>query len=221
MIKVMNMDTGTADQIFSHKASIYNFLSEVFSSHPTPEIVRGVCQMAQILKMPAPEVADLGALDHEYMAMFVVPNPRYVAPYESVFRERWLIPQEFLPGYSPQKTSVMIKGLVMGETTLQVLQAYIDAGVLLTDDLPDHISNELRFMAYLWEAAADESPDDLFHLSEMRSRFCAEHLLKWVSELQERILESDHLGFYMAAVQVMVIVLKQEPAYSQESVQRV
>ena len=166
--------------------------------------------MANILKLYPPDISDMEALDREYMELFVVPNPRYVAPYESVFRDRWLVPPALMPGDSPKTTSVMIKGLVMGESTLQVQQCYLDAGVLLTDDLPDHISNELRFMAYLWEATTNESLDDQGRLKEMRSRFRSEHLMKWLTELKERISESDQLGFYATAIQIVELVHQQE-----------
>ena len=137
------------------------------------------------------------------MDLFVVPNPRYVAPYESVYRDCWVLP----PGPGKESAEQVIGRLLMGESTLQVRQAYLQAGVLPEEDLPDHIGNEFRFMAYLWTREAEASDGEAQAWAERRAEFRREHLLKWIGQLRERVAERDRLGHYRVALQVAEAVL--------------
>jgi TorA maturation chaperone TorD len=192
------------------KASIYAFLAEVFSSSPTPDSVRGVRQMAEALGIPCSDEPSLSDLDREYMKLFVVPNPRYVAPYESVFCDRWLVPAAPREGAGRGASSLMIKGLVMGESTLGVRECYLEVGVLPSEGLPDHIGTELRFMAHLWACEAEKSPVEAEVLPELRAKFRNQHILKWIGQLRERVAESAHLGYYPAALQIAEAVLRDD-----------
>ena len=187
------------------RACIYSFLAGVFCSAPTAESVHAVSQMALTLGIPCPEGLHLSELRREFMDLFVVPNPQYVAPYESAYRDRWALP----PGPGEEGTEQVIGRLLMGESTLQVRQAYLQAGVLPEEDLPDHIANELRFMAHLWarEAEADgEAPA----LADLRQRFREEHLLKWIGQLRDVVTERDRLGYYRVALQVAEVLLQED-----------
>ena len=193
------------------QANIFHFLAEIFFSHPSENSMNGVREMAEVLGIPCPGDLTLAELDQEYMELFVIPNPRYVAPYESVFRDRWLLPASLKRGSNPGETSPTIKSLVMGESTLQVQQSYLEAGVFPSADLPDHIGNELSFMAYLWAREADSPPAEAEALAELRKQFRQEHILKWIDELRERIVESDRLGYYTGALQIAQAMLELEP----------
>jgi len=192
------------------RANVCNFLAGVFSSHPTPGSVIGLRKMAETLGLPCPADGSLSELDREYMDLFVVPNPRYVAPYESVFRDQWLLPTTLRRGMNPGEASQTIKGLLMGESTEQVRQAYLDAGVLPTDELPDHLANELRFMAHLWSREADSSPDDGAIWAAQRAAFRDEHLLKWTGDLRARLNECAQVPYYPLALDVVESILKDE-----------
>ena len=192
------------------RASIYSFLAGVFTSHPTLDSVRAVRELAAALRIPWSSDPSLSELDQEYMALFVVPNPRHVAPYESVFRDRWLLPATLRPGSNPGEAGITIKGLVMGESTLAVRRCYLAAGLLPEEGLPDHIGNELRFLAYLWAREAEAPPSEAQSLVEQRARFCQEHVLRWTGELRDRIAESDRLGYYRTALQIVEDVLQDE-----------
>lgn len=191
-------------------ADVYRFLATVFTSHPTQESVGAVCRIAADLGIVCDNNFDLSQLDHEYMALFVVPNPRYVAPYESVFRDRWLLPVAPKPGVADGATSVMIKGLVMGESTLAVQGYYRQAGVVANEELPDHISNELRFMAYLWERGSESPPDEETMIAGWHAQFRDEHMLKWIGKLRDRLAESDDLGYYRTVMQITETVLRDD-----------
>ena len=64
-------------------------------------------------------------MEREFMDLFVVPNSRYVAPYESAYRDRWLLPEQVGKDGTPQ----VMKRLLMGESTLAVRRCFLEAGV--------------------------------------------------------------------------------------------
>jgi TorA maturation chaperone TorD len=192
------------------RASIYGSLADVFTSPPSAERVRSVRQMAEALRLDCPHEWVLSDLEDEYRALFVVPGPRYVAPYESVYRDAWQLPSQPCGGSRDGTTSRMIKGLVMGESTAAVRACYQQAGVAPSEELPDHIGNELRFMAYLWEREADAPGGDVRVLASLRARFRDQHLLQWVGELRSRVLESERLGYFPVALQIVETVLQDE-----------
>src|SRR3989304_879803 len=80
------------EEAAAERVRIYGFLAGVFSSAPTAESAHAVSQMALTLGISCPEGLSLGELEREFMDLFVVPNPRYVAPYESVYRDCWVLP---------------------------------------------------------------------------------------------------------------------------------
>lgn len=190
------------------RACIYAFLARVFRSHPTDGSVRALAEMATALGIASPTNVALDALDREYTELFVVPGPRYVAPYESVFRDRWQVPAVLKRGSNPGEGVRMIKGLLMGESTLAVRQSYLDAGVLPDEDLPDHIANELRFLAYLWQQAARCPADQVAVVHERCARFRHEHVLTWIGQLRQKVAAVERLGFYSAALAVAEVTLE-------------
>jgi TorA maturation chaperone TorD len=192
------------------QAELYCFLAGAFCSHPTEESVSTLGALTAELGIPCPAGLSLSELDREYMELFVIPGPRYVAPYESVFRDHWLLPPVLKRGSNPGETGETIKGLLMGESTLAVRACYLQAGLLPEEDLPDHISNELCFLAYLCEREAQAPADQARGLAELRERFRQEHTLKWVGDLRKKVTENDRLGYYHAALQVVEAVLREE-----------
>ena len=98
----------------------------------------------------------------------------------------------------------------MGESTLAVRQCFLQAGVEPTEDLPDHISNELRLLSHLWSYEAQQSRGGHGRLEELKSELRDEHLLKWVGELRSKVSEHDRLGFYSASLRVVELVLEND-----------
>jgi TorA maturation chaperone TorD len=152
----------------------------------------------------------LSELDQEYMDLFVVPAARYVAPYESVFRDEWPLPAGLRPGSNPAETGRTVKGLLMGESTLQVRQCYLQAGLLPEEDLPDHIGNELLFLAHICAREAEVPPDEARALAQLGEEFRREHLLKWIGGLRQRVEERERLGYYGVALQAAELILREE-----------
>ena len=188
------------------RARLYGFLAGVFGSPPTEESQRALSDMATVLGIDCPRELAVSELEREFMDLFVVPNARYVTPYESAYRDRWLLP----PGPGKDATEQAIGGLLMGESTLAVRQYFLDAGVLPSQDLPDHFSNELRLMAHLWSREAQESRGQNGQLAELRGKLRDDHLLKWLWELRDKVSKQDRLGFYSAALLVVEVVLEND-----------
>jgi TorA maturation chaperone TorD len=191
----------------AERVRVYGFLAEVFCSAPTAESAHAVSQIALALGISCPERLPLSDLEREFMDLFVVPNPRYVAPYESVYRDRWLLEPASgtEPGQGP--APLVMDRLLMGESTMAVRQAYLQAGVLPEEDLPDHIANELRFMAHLWAREAEAGGAEP-GLADLRQRFREEHLLQWIGQLREKVAERERLGYYRVALEVAEAVLQ-------------
>jgi TorA maturation chaperone TorD len=181
------------------RASVYAFLAALFHSLPTEDSVRAVREMAGRLEIEDPGSFALRELEREYMDLFVVPNPRYVAPYESVFRDSWSNPVE---GGAP------VTGLLMGDSSVAVQRCYGEAGVAPVGELPDHVATELQFMAWLWARQAEPESSDVAVIAELRSRFRADHVARWIPDLSGRVAERDRLGFYAAALRVTEAVIE-------------
>ncbi len=190
------------------RASTYAFLAEVFGSHPSRHTADALCALAAELNIACPSGLSVAELDQEFMELLVVPNPRYVAPYESVFRDQWLLPAVAKRGSDPSEGGPTIKGLVMGESTLAVRQCYLGAGVLPAEDLPDHIANELRFLACLCSREAEAPPGQRQALVELRADFCRQHLLQWIAQLRDKVAARERLGYYSAAVKLVETLLE-------------
>jgi TorA maturation chaperone TorD len=194
------------------RARLYGFLAEVFCSAPTPQTTRVMSQAAAALEIPCPEDVPLRELAREFADLFRVPNPRYVAPYESVYRDRWLLAPA--PGAGPEEGAapLVMERLLMGESTVAVRQCFLEAGVLPYEDLPDHLGNELRLMAHLWASEAGHPGNGSGTLEELRARLRDDHLLRWVKDLRTKVMETERLGFYSAALQLVETVLENEAA---------
>jgi TorA maturation chaperone TorD len=184
---------------------IYGFLAGVFGSVPTAEGAHAVYQMALALGISCPDGQALDQLEREFMDLFVVPNPRYVTPYESAYRDRWLLPL----GQGKDATEQVVGRLLMGESTLAVRQCFLDAGTLPLQDLPDHIGNELRLMAHLWASEERESGG---HDSrrELRAKVRDDHLLQWIGPLRQKVSENESLGYYSTALDLAEVILKND-----------
>lgn len=132
-------------------AEVCAFLAGVLSAPPTEETAGAVARMASALGVACPVDVGASTLEREYADLFVVPNPRYVAPYESVYRDRWEMPAALQTGAGPAGKGGAIKGLLMGESTLRVRRLQLEAGLQPQRDLPDHVANEMWLLAHLWK----------------------------------------------------------------------
>ncbi|MDJ0624065.1 MAG: molecular chaperone TorD family protein [Desulfocapsaceae bacterium] len=126
------------------------------------------------------------ALDHS--ALFIGPFELIAPPYGSVYLEK--------------------KREVMGETTLEVIKFYQDAGLQVEEREPaDHIAIELEFMSFLHsrETAAlhDGSTEEADRYRYLRRKFFSSWLYPWVAEFSRTIGEGTDNGFYQALAECL------------------
>jgi TorA maturation chaperone TorD len=190
----------------AERARICGFLAGVFCSAPTAESARSLSRMALASGIGCPDGLSLADLDRDFTDLFVVPNPRYVAPYESVYRDSRLLPLE--PGQDA--TPQTIGRLLMGESTAAMRQCFLEAGVLPSQDLPDHFGNELQLLSHLC-VEEDQRPGRQASGRALRTKVLNEHLLKWIGPLRQKVSENERVGFYSAALDLVGVVLRSDP----------
>lgn len=191
------------------QADTYAFLSSVFLSEPTEDQVKGLNEVLKILNLPSLNSFTLEELKRAYFDLFVIPNPRYVKPYESVFMDK--IPMGFAGNPEqgvPPKTKY-IEGLLMGESVQDVSKLYKQEGVYPERELPDHIGNEISFLAYLALKESESSGDETIRLRKLQEDFKKKHVLRWIGRLERRIARHDNTGYYRNAVSATHILLNE------------
>lgn len=143
--------TNDAAALAGARATLYRFLSAATLAPPTQEAVNALANegyggmLAALLEDPRLDAA-LAALRRapatpeelarEYVRLFTVPGPDYLAPYAAMFD----------PSTPPEGR------LLYGAATRAVLRAYAASGYRPApgfDELPDHIGAVLAFLAFL------------------------------------------------------------------------
>jgi TorA maturation chaperone TorD len=188
-------------------AEVCAFLAGVLSSPPTEETAGAVARMASALGVACPDDVGAATLEREYADLFVVPNPRYVAPYESVYRDRWEMPAALQTGAGPAGKGGAVKGLLMGESTLKVRRLQLEAGLQPQRDLPDHVANEMWLLAHLWKKEAEAPLADRPEWARRRAQFAAEHLQQWLGDLAAAVRRHQHAGVYGATLDIAQAVV--------------
>ena len=130
------------------------------------------------------------ALSVEHARLFVGPQRVIAPPYGSVYLEEGR--------------------RVMGESTLDALRAYRDAGLHLDPDfkeLPDHIAVELEFVHYLTAKGLDalragKAEEASRHFSA-REVFLNQHLRRWIPPFCARIAEGTENDFYRSLAECL------------------
>ena len=134
---------------------------------------------------------DAECLRQDFDDLFVVPGPKYVTPYESVYRDGSI-------DVSGRATS-----LVYGPSTRAVCAFYDRIGLKIEQDyseLPDYVGLEMACMEYLYVREADylEAMDESSAraAADFRESFCWMHLAKWIPDLERRIREQAETAYY-------------------------
>lgn len=171
------------------RANAYKLLSELFK-YPEKELTKLSSTIldtfsklspkfeaqAQTLVTRLEQADSLKDLQIEYSRLFVGPYQVEAAPFSSVYLD-------------PQ-------GLVMGESTIDAIEYYVDAGLNPNDDIkepPDHISTELEFMYYLIFNSVVKNDQSKEAISK---DFLTNHLSKWTGEFTKKIIKKSKDDFY-------------------------
>jgi TorA maturation chaperone TorD len=160
------------------RARAYELLALAFAP-PSGELAAALSRRDPALALPA---VDPAALVLEHTRLFVGPGRAAAPPYGSLYHEG--------------------RGL-MGESTLDVLRRYREAGLTFTPErgeLPDHVVSELSFLSVLAEeeARAWEAGDEAGARGWLvrRGAFLWDHLGAWAPELSQRMLGATDEPFY-------------------------
>jgi len=123
----------------------------------------------------------------DFEALFRVPGPRYLSPYESVYRSQ----------------GVGGRGCLCGPEAAAAERLYLREGLEPMagfSELPDHVGVELEFMGYLCGQALDalrSGDQDLLEKYRRRQRhFFTEHVDTWVKLLAERLASQAQTSLY-------------------------
>jgi len=132
-------------------------------------------------------------LEYEYNRLFVGPGHVPCPPYESVYRK---------------DRPLMERGLVMGPSVADVKAMYLQGGLEMSKkfrDLPDHISVELEFMAYL---CSRESSSERF--VDIEREFFNRHIRVWYRDFLNCIMANTTSSFYLKLAQALEEFLDEE-----------
>ncbi len=172
-----------------YRANAYKILSELFK-YPDKRLTELSSTIFDTFSNLSPKFETLvntlvTRLEHEntlkdlqieYSRLFVGPYQVEAAPFSSVYLD-------------PQ-------GLVMGESTIDAIEYYVDAGLNPNDDNkepPDHISTELEFMYYLIFNSVVKNDTSKETISK---KFLTNHLSKWTGEFAKKLLKKSKDDFY-------------------------
>ena len=122
----------------------------------------------------------------EFAHLFLLPEG--VRPYESVYRGK--------------------KKLLMDKPWEEVKNFYRKVGVVKDKEEhhpEDHISVELGFMSFISHLTAEslEEERDVSPLVKLQIEFLQEHLLKWLPQLKDNILENKYADIYRPLVKLV------------------
>jgi TorA maturation chaperone TorD len=204
--------TDLSMELAAARATIYEFLSASFSEPPSREILQtlvqaladpsvirlfsgGIDSAIDALRACAVQAIEretaMSEVRQEFMDLFKVPGSKYVAPYESVYRD------------SREVEGTKVGGLLMGPSAIDAQRWYRLGAAEMTDqnkELPDHIAVELGFVAYLCHKELEfASAGDDTHFQrakEMQRDFLALHILPWFGELCDRITQKSDYTYF-------------------------
>ncbi|MDI6813869.1 MAG: molecular chaperone TorD family protein [Desulfitobacteriaceae bacterium] len=136
----------------------------------------------------------------DYDALFLVPGPQLIFPYESCYTHR-NIDGSF--------------GRLWQEPAQDMQRILQDWGIKFAEGwefIPDHIGIELYFMSHLWHKASEPglAKSERESLSEWQERFFATHITNWAFELLDNLERKADTDFYRGVAMVLRAFLKEE-----------
>lgn len=192
----------TSIEKIEHKANIYKVLSVLYKQ-PTDEIEYYLEHLKTSIENTYPSLKelaeqlstefklhgnDLTKLKIDHAKLFVGPFDLLAPPYSSIYLNEGR--------------------LVFGESTMEALSLYKQAGIEMAKDfkdVPDSISVELEFIYYLFFLIRENEKEEK-HQALLKS-FIQDHLIKWVAPFTSKINESAKEDFYKYLANLLVQVV--------------
>lgn len=204
MLRLRDCKAIEFEELAKARGNAYRFLANLMLEEPSPILLKKFTQKAFISSLSDifGEGVDLmrftlenaEALQLDFSNLFIVPNMRYLKPYESVYRDKRII------------GSKVICGLVHGESYNAVKKLYQEAGVRNNiKELPDHIGLELEFLHFLCIKENWNNKQEALRYLRLEKRFLEEHLLKWVNQLCDTMAANAGTDFYKGLAKITKI----------------
>jgi TorA maturation chaperone TorD len=204
------------------RKNMYGFLSHIFLSEPTEEIVDTLGNPAFLSNLSEMEFngalgyfksfseslnGNIDGLGREYSRLFIIPDKKYyVTPYESVY----------------------LTGLLSQAPTVQVKRIYDKNGLEISsdfDDFPDHIGIELEYMHYLCKREAESwgsnDEENIIKYLNDEKEFLEKHLGVWVENLSEKILKNSENDFYKGVAELLTAFIEYDKRIISDNLQSV
>ncbi|OHC08066.1 MAG: hypothetical protein A2545_04550 [Planctomycetes bacterium RIFOXYD2_FULL_41_16] len=184
------------------RSNFYFFLSSVFLKPPTISTIKIVMELISsyefsnfISNQTVDSLSRMECINNvwfenlvqEYHDLFKVPLSKYVAPYESVYRD----------------------GHLHGQSAIDVKKIYHRLGFQIPHEyyeLSDHIGIELAFMATLCKeehkAWKEKNAKLARSLCDIEERFLKDHIACWLSKLCNTICEKTKDNFYICIAEI-------------------
>lgn len=192
------------------RGAAYWFLSSLFADALDAEMIG---RMAPVAVKLADEI---GFAEGILAALYEPVNRQVLASRLAVEHTRLFggISEEYGP--PPPYESLWREGQLMGESTVQVVTHYLDAGYKPDARFSpcDHLVEELRFMASLCNAETEAlnsvSPQDALQHRNQQLRFLDEHLSTWVIAYCRRLADEAKEPLYQALARATATVVEQD-----------
>ena len=137
-----------------------------------------------LLRNSFDEIQDLKHLQIDFAKLFVGPYSLLAPPYASIYLEN--------------------KRRVMGQSTIEVIRFYRQAGVETAPafrDAPDHIAVEMEFMYFLIDtqinAMAKAEEGRFLEILDAQKSFLNGHLNRWIREFTQTMKKGAQTDFYI------------------------
>lgn len=196
------MNTCWPEQLIAHQLA-YSFLSKALYETPEAEFIDVLAEQALFHDWPLDsgtettqrglallqafcdqwDPAQLAALKQDYARLFIGPSALLAPPWESVYRS--------------------VERLIFEQQTLEVRQEYQRFGMpipRLHVEPEDHIGLELRFIAYMCNAALNAlDQDEVAQLRRIEGEiqsFLKQHTLQWADAFLDNVLQHAETDYY-------------------------
>lgn len=164
-----------------------------------PEIADALSALVRHSAESSPEV-----LCQDFNDLFMVPGKKYVAPYESVYRDARIL------------ANGKAKARTYGPSTQAVMAFYRRVGLRIAShymELPDYVGLELACMEYLCSREADcvAARDASWQkVRALEAEFLKDHLLQWLPGLADRVHEKAETAYHKAKADLALSWVKRE-----------
>lgn len=185
----------------SIRAALFRLLSWAFMSprdmqrETVEEFKQAIPELPASIRESATRLVEcwLEAMDAEeafalaYSQLFLGPFEILSPPYASIYLE----PDQKL----------------MGEISASVAREYADAGLgpgSGPNEVPDHVALEWEYMYFLTHKFLTSGNEEWL---TRRDRFMAEHMLAWLPQFSERVIEAEVHDFYTMLADIQIKLL--------------